>query len=79
VRVLFLTHAFNSLTQRLYVELTALGHEISIEFDINDSVTTEAVELFKPHLILAPYLRRAIPEAVWREACLPHRPPGHRR
>jgi putative two-component system hydrogenase maturation factor HypX/HoxX len=71
VRVLFLTHAFNSLTQRLYVELTALGHEISIEFDINDSVTTEAVELFKPHLILAPYLRRAIPEAVWRKhVCL---------
>ena len=71
MRILFLTHAFNSLTQRLYVELTALGHEISIEFDINDSVTVEAVELFKPHLILAPYLRRAIPEVVWRKhVCL---------
>lgn len=71
MRILFLTHAFNSLTQRLYVELTAMGHEISIEFDINDSVTIEAVELFKPHLILAPYLRRAIPEAIWREhVCL---------
>ena len=71
MRILFLTHAFNSLTQRLYVELTALGHEISIEFDINDSVTTEAVELFKPQLILAPYLRRAIPEAIWRRhVCL---------
>ena len=71
MRILFLTHAFNSLTQRLYVELTALGHEISIEFDINDSVTTEAVDLFRPHLILAPYLRRAIPEAIWREhVCL---------
>jgi putative two-component system hydrogenase maturation factor HypX/HoxX len=71
MRILFLTHAFNSLTQRLYVELTALGHEISIEFDINDSVTVEAVDLFRPHLILAPYLRRAIPEAIWREhVCL---------
>ncbi len=71
MRILFLTHAFNSLTQRLYVELTALGHEIAIEFDINDSVTVEAVALFKPHLILAPYLRRAIPEAIWREhVCL---------
>jgi len=64
------TLSFN-LAQRLYVELTALGHQISIEFDINDSVTTEAVELFKPHLILAPYLRRAIPEAIWRgHVCL---------
>jgi putative two-component system hydrogenase maturation factor HypX/HoxX len=71
MRILFLTHAFNSLTQRLYVELTALGHDISIEFDINDSVTVEAVELFKPHLILAPYLRRAIPQTIWREhVCL---------
>ncbi len=71
MRILFLTHAFNSLTQRLYVELTALGHEISIEFDINDSVTVEAVDLFKPDLILAPYLRRAIPEAIWRDhVCL---------
>lgn len=71
MRILFLTHAFNSLTQRLYVELTARGHQISIEFDINDNVTTEAVDLFRPHLILAPYLRRAIPEAVWRgHVCL---------
>lgn len=66
MRILFLTHAFNSLTQRLYVELSRLGHEISIEFDINDSVTIEAVDLFRPHLILAPYLRRAIPQAIWK-------------
>jgi putative two-component system protein, hydrogenase maturation factor HypX/HoxX len=66
MRILFLTHAFNSLTQRLYVELTAHGHQVSVEFDINDSVTREAVALFRPHLILAPYLRRAIPESVWR-------------
>ncbi len=71
MRILFITHAFNSLTQRLYVELAALGHEISIEFDINDSVTVEAVALFKPDLILAPYLRRAIPESIWRRhVCL---------
>ena len=71
MRILLLTHAFNSLTQRLYVELTAMGHELSVEFDINDAVTEEAVALFRPHLILAPYLRRAIPEAIWREhVCL---------
>ena len=71
MRILFLTHSFNSLTQRLYVELTQLGHVISIEFDINDAVTLEAVRLFQPDLIVAPYLRRAIPEAVWRQhTCL---------
>ncbi|MDD5366989.1 MAG: enoyl-CoA hydratase-related protein [Gallionellaceae bacterium] len=66
MRILLITHAFNSLTQRLYVELVGLGHEVSVEFDINDGVTVEAVELFRPDLILAPYLRRAIPEAIWR-------------
>ena len=71
MRILFLTHSFNSLTQRLYVELTERGHEISIEFDINDAVTIEAVHLFQPHLILAPYLRRAIPPEIWRgHVCL---------
>ena len=66
MRILFLTHSFNSLTQRLYVELTQRGHELSIEFDINDAVTIEAVRLFRPDLIVAPYLRRAIPEEIWR-------------
>ena len=67
MRILFLTHSFNSLTQRLYVELTQQGHDVSIEFDINDAVTLEAVRLFHPDLIVAPYLRRAIPEAIWRQ------------
>ena len=71
MRILLLTHAFNSLTQRLGAELSQRGHEISIEFDIADSVTEEAVALFRPQLIVAPYLRRAIPESVWsRHVCL---------
>ena len=71
MRILFLTHSFNSLAQRLYVELAERGHQLSIEFDINDQVAIEAVALFRPDLILAPFLKRRIPEAVWREnVCL---------
>jgi putative two-component system hydrogenase maturation factor HypX/HoxX len=66
MRILFLTHAFNSLTQRLYTELTAAGHDVSVEFDINDSVTREAVALWRPELIVAPFLKRKIPDPVWR-------------
>ena len=66
MRILFLTHAFNSLTQRLYVELTALGHEVSIEFDIDDRVTAEALALWRPELVVAPFLKRRIPESIWR-------------
>jgi putative two-component system hydrogenase maturation factor HypX/HoxX len=71
MRVLFLTHSFNSLTQRLFVELREQGHEISVEFDINDTVTLQAVKLFQPDLIIAPFLKRAIPQAIWsRHVCL---------
>jgi putative two-component system protein, hydrogenase maturation factor HypX/HoxX len=66
MRILFLAHAFNSLAQRLYVELTAAGHDVTIEFDINDAVTEEAVALAHPDLIVAPFLKRRIPESVWR-------------
>ena len=71
MRILFLTHTFNSLSQRLYCELVERGHRVSIEFDIADSVAEEAVALFRPDLIVAPYLRRAIPESIWKNhVCL---------
>jgi putative two-component system hydrogenase maturation factor HypX/HoxX len=71
MRILFLCHTFNSLSQRLFVELQQDGHEVSVELDINDAVTFEAVETFRPALIIAPFLKRAIPEAIWRRhVCL---------
>ncbi|HQU63477.1 MAG TPA: formyltransferase family protein, partial [Nitrosomonas sp.] len=66
MKILFLTHSFNSLTQRLFIELSARGHTVSIEFDINDAVALQAVELFQPELIIAPFLKRAIPDTIWR-------------
>ncbi len=66
MRILLLAHSFNSLTQRLWVELTDARHEVSLEFDVRDSVTIEAVRMFQPDLIVAPFLKRAIPEAVWK-------------
>lgn len=66
MRILLLCHSFNSLSQRLYAELAALGHDLSVELDIADTVTGEAVALFRPDLVLAPFLKRRIPESVWR-------------
>jgi len=71
MRILLLTHTFNCLAQRLFVELSAREHEVSIELDINDAVSAEAVELFRPELIIAPYLKRAIAAPIWRRhVCL---------
>jgi len=81
MKILLLTHAFNSLAQRLFVELRAAGHAVSVELDIADSVTEEAVALWQPDVVLAPFLKRAIPERVWRRhLCLVVHPgpPGDR-
>lgn len=67
MKILLLTHSFNSLTQRLYAELAALGHDISVEFDIADAVSEEAVALWQPDLVIAPFLKRAIPASIWRK------------
>jgi putative two-component system hydrogenase maturation factor HypX/HoxX len=81
MRILLLTHSFNSLAQRLYAELAARGHEPSVELDIADAVSIEAARLYRPDLVIAPFLKRAIPEALWRETvCLVVHPgpPGDR-
>lgn len=71
MRILFLTHSFSSLTQRLWLELTGRGHDVSIEFDIADSVAEEAVALWRPDVIVAPFLKRAIPDSIWmHHVCL---------
>lgn len=81
MRILILTHTFNSLTQRLFAELERCGHELSVEFDVNDEVTREAVGGFDPDLVLAPFLKRAIPSDIWSQRlCLVVHPgpPGDR-
>ena len=57
MRILLLTHGFNSLSQRLFVELEAAEHEVSVEFDINDAVTEEAISIFRPDCLVAPFLK----------------------
>jgi putative two-component system protein, hydrogenase maturation factor HypX/HoxX len=81
MRILLLCHSFNSLTQRLFVELRERGEEVSVEYDISDEILREAVELFRPDLILASFLRRAIPSDVLQKTlCLVIHPgpPGDR-
>lgn len=67
MRILLLVHGFNSLSQRMFVELRAAGHVVSVEFDINHEMLREAVALFEPDVILAPYLKRAIPDDIWQQ------------
>lgn len=81
LRVLLLCHSFNSLSQRVHVLLQSLGHEVSVEIDISDAVTLEAVALFSPDLVVAPFLKRLIPREICQQCpCLVVHPgpPGDR-
>jgi putative two-component system protein, hydrogenase maturation factor HypX/HoxX len=71
MRILFLTSARNSLSQRLWIELSERGHEIRVCVATTGEAMIAAVSSEVPDLILAPMLKIAIPEEVWsRHLCL---------
>ncbi len=71
MRILFLTSAHNSLSQRLLVELTDRDHEIRVRVVANDEEMTQAAAHEAPDLIIAPMLKIAIPQEVYsRHRCL---------
>jgi putative two-component system hydrogenase maturation factor HypX/HoxX len=71
MRILFLTSAHNSLSQRLWIELGELGHEIRVCVAATGEAMIAAASREVPDLIIAPMLKIAIPEEVWsRHLCL---------
>ena len=70
-RVLFLVSAHNSLSQRTYVELTELGHEVNVAVVDSGAAMEAAVARHAPELIVCPMLKTFIPESIWaRYRCL---------
>ena len=65
MRILLISSAYNSLTQRVHVELADRRHEVSVELALSEEVMREAVRRFDPDLIIAPMLTRAIPDDIW--------------
>ncbi|MFD7133609.1 enoyl-CoA hydratase-related protein [Streptomyces sp. NPDC059894] len=82
MRILLLASAFNSLTQRVFVELRDRGHPVAVELALGDDERlTAAVRRHAPDLVIAPMLTTAVPEAVWSAYCclIVHPgPPGDR-
>jgi putative two-component system hydrogenase maturation factor HypX/HoxX len=66
MRILLIATAYNGLTQRAQLELTALGHDVSIELSLSDEIMREGIALFKPDLIICPFLKDRIPDDVWQ-------------
>lgn len=71
MRILFLTTAHNSLSQRLLIELTERGHEVRVCVVATGQEMKDAVSQDAPDLVIAPMLKAAVPEEVWsKHVCL---------
>lgn len=66
MRILLICTSYNGLTQRIHDELILLKHTVSIEFSISAEHMTQAVELFKPELIICPFLKEKIPHSIYK-------------
>jgi putative two-component system hydrogenase maturation factor HypX/HoxX len=70
-RILFLVSAHNGLSQRAWVALTELGHDVAVVVVDSDAEMEAAVARHQPGLIVCPFLKRMIPESIWsRHRCL---------
>ena len=65
MRILLVASAYNSMTQRVHVELADRGHEVSVELALGDEVMRDGVRRYDPDLVIAPMLTTAIPEDIW--------------
>ena len=71
LRILFVVSAHNSLSQRVFVALSDLGHDVSVEVVDCSAAIEAAVARHTPELIVCPMLKSIIPESVWsRHRCL---------
>lgn len=71
LRILFLCSAHNGLSQRAWAELNARGHRVAVAVVADAEAMRAAVRREQPELIVAPMLKTAIPDDVWRRhVCL---------
>lgn len=64
MKILFISTAHNSLSQRLYLALSQL-HVVTVEYALSDDAMREAVRLAKPDLIICPFLTSRVPNDIY--------------
>ena len=73
-----MTSAHNSLSQRAYIALTEMGHDVTVQVVDSPEIIEAAVNAHQPDLVVCPMLKQFIPESVWRNfTCLVVHPGPH--
>ena len=68
MKILFIITSFNSLSQKVYVELKKLDHVIHIEYFINENYIENIknkISNYNPDMIICPFLTKKIPEEIY--------------
>lgn len=65
MKILLLVSAFNALSQRVWCTLRRDGHDVTVQFALDEASMISAAEDFGPDLILCPYLKARVPHQVW--------------
>ena len=78
LRILFLVSAHNGLSQRAWIALRELGHDVRVAVVDGGAAMEAAVTEHDPELIVCPFLKTLIPESIWgRWRCLVVHPGPH--
>jgi len=67
MKILLLCTAFNSQTQAVYTALEDRGDEVVVAFAISEKQMLEEIESFEPEVILCPFLKRYLPESIYKK------------
>jgi putative two-component system protein, hydrogenase maturation factor HypX/HoxX len=71
MKILLLSSTYDSLSQRLHVELAQRGHEVVFDIAANDLQTIEAIQSYQPALILYPSSDIDLLQSIWhRYRCI---------
>jgi putative two-component system protein, hydrogenase maturation factor HypX/HoxX len=69
MQILFLVSAHNSLSQRAWIALTELGHDVEVAVVDSPMAMEAAVRAHDPDLIVCPFLKTMLPESIWSQHC----------
>ncbi|WP_277761900.1 hydrogenase maturation protein [Pseudomonas sp. A34-9] len=71
LNIILLSSAFNGLTQRAWLELREAGHSPSVVLFTNEQAVCEQIEHSGADLVICPFLKDRVPEALWSNAQRP--------
>ncbi len=81
MKILLLCSAFNGLSQRAWIELSASGHDVVVRLSSDADAMRSAATRNDPDIIICPFLRERVPHKVWaqfRTIIVHPGPPGDR-